>query len=157
MRIKWHYFCDYDKKLVSFLHQCDISTDATSGYQDDFVKIPPMLSFDVYEDYASFPFVVQKMHGICEGIPSIEYTDEDLNSAQFLTVRGSTTQLDLENETESFYCTEYIDDTRARHRDRTDSPFFISKPVKWGTRQFFSCAYALGENHLFCNDIAKNF
>lgn len=157
MRIRWHYYCSYDENLVSFLHSHNISAKITYGYQDETMNIPSLLSFDIYEDHSAFPFVVQQLNGICEGIPSIDYTDDDLNSAQFLTMRGGTMRLDLTNETESFYCTEYIDKTRARHRYRTGTPLFAEKPVKWGTRQFFCCAYTMGENYLFCNDFAKHF
>ncbi len=156
MRIKWHYFCDDNSVLQEVLRQHSIQFDVLPGYQDELLLVPSHLVFDIFEDSPFFPIIRQQIPDGAVSSPSLCFTDNELDAAQWLTVRGKSMQIEIDNASDAFYCEEYIDENCARHRYRTGRSFFLRKPVKWDRRHYFYCSYDLGEDYLFCCDMARD-
>lgn len=155
MRIKWHCFCEDNAELQELLRQYSIQPEVVPGYQDELLSVPARLVFDLFEDAPFFPIIRQQIPEGAVLSASLCFSDDEINAAQWLMVRGQSLELEIDNVSDAFYCEEYIDENRARHRYRTGRPFSLRKPVKWDRRHYFCCAYELGEDYLFCHDTAK--
>ena len=147
MKTKWHYFCTASPELLDALKQHAVPVEISPAYQDELLSIPARLTFDLFEDDSFFADIRAQLPEDTVSTPDLCFSDAELQAAQWLTVRGTNLLLEIANPSDAFYCTEPIDETRARHRYRT---------VKWDRQHYFCCAYDLGDDYLFCRDMAKD-
>ena len=154
MKTKWHYFCTASPELLDALKQHAVPVEISPAYQDELLSIPARLTFDLFEDDSFFADIRAQLPEDTVSTPDLCFSDAELQAAQWLTVRGTNLRLEIANPSDAFYCTEPIDETRARHRYRTGQPFSLRKPVKWDRQHYFCCAYDLGDDYLFCIDSA---
>ena len=86
-----------------------------------------------------------------------EYSVNDLNNAEYLTMRAKNMSFDLEREEKMFEFSEPIATDQWRHKLlKRDTPFYARKPVKWG-KSHLKASFSMSEYHLFCDDIAAVF
>ena len=156
MKTKWHYFCTASPELLDALKQHAVPVEISPAYQDKLLSIPARLTFDLFEDDSFFADIRAQLPEDTVSTPDLCFSDAELQAAQWLTVRGTNLRLEIANPSDAFYCTEPIDETRARHRYRTGQPFSLRMPVKWDRQHYFCCAYDLGDDYLFCRDMAKD-
>lgn len=156
MRIKYHYCLENKFGLTKFLEKFQISYEIC-----EFPEIKyKSCSFDLYEDQKAyemfkmqFPFVSR-----LECIRSIEYSRADIENAEWLSVRNISTKVQWEYDEKAFerscpYKRPFFRDVYYRHTEQKDI-LSATKPVKWGTRQFFSGPNA-ADNLIFCSERAK--
>lgn len=84
------------------------------------------------------------------------YTRNDLDTAEYLTVRAKNMSFALDRENELFELSEMISPGQYRHQRFINSDLHIKKPVKWGQRHI-KATFTLSEAHLFCDDHAAVF
>lgn len=93
-----------------------------------------------------------------DSIKSIEYSKQDIENAEWLTLRSMNTKVQWEYEDKAFrkncsYKRLFIKDLYYRHSEQIDI-LSSSKAVKWGKRQYFSGPNA-ADDLLFCSEKAK--
>lgn len=156
MRIKHHYYIKSRMSLMKFLdkHQIPYKTDNLPGIKGS------MYTFDLYEDQEvykkfilEFPFVARR-----DLIESIEYSKKEIENAEWLTVRSISTKVDWEYDEDAFrqscfYKRPCIKELYYKHSEQV-GVLSVNKPVKWGTRQFFSGPNA-ADNIIFCSEKTK--
>ena len=157
MRIKHHYFYEAKTRLVNFLRKNEIPYEI-SDLPESTKKL---CTFDLYEDqefYWKFRkqfFFLSKYNSF----KSIEYSKQDIENAEWLTLRSMGTKVQWEYEDKAFrrecsYKRLFIKDLYYRHSEQIDI-LSASKEVKWGKKQYFSGPNA-ADDLLFCSEKAKD-
>jgi hypothetical protein len=153
MRVKHHYFITNRFGLLKFLDKYQISYKICKlvDSRDN------TYAFDLYEDQeayvkfrAQFPFI--------GSIKTIEYSKLDIENAEWLSVRNRTTSVQWEYNEKAFkqscpYKRPFLNEVYYRHIEQIDI-LSITKPVKWGKKQFFSGPDSADEI-IFCSERAK--
>ena len=156
MRVKHHYYLEATPRLMNFLNEYNVPYDLS--------RLPEasnnICTFDLYEDKDSFekfkrqfPFVSR-----FNSIKSVEYSKKDIEDAEWLTIRNKNIKVQWEYEENAFHRTcsykrPFIKELYYRHSEQVDV-LSVSKPVKWGKRQFFSGPNA-ADDIIFCSEEAK--
>lgn len=88
----------------------------------------------------------------------MEYSKADLEDAEWLTVRNKSIKVQWEYDENAFkqscpYKRLFLKELYYRHSEQADV-LSVTKPVKWGTRQFFSGPNA-ADDIIFCSERAK--
>lgn len=155
MRRKYHYCLDSSKRLLRFLQAHNMSYTLTP--QPSLNR--ELCTFDLYQDQKinrqfrlHFPFT-------CCIENLIEYSQSEIESADWLFVRSKSTKVEWEYEEGAFsrscrYRRIPQMDMRYCHVEQT-GPLTVVKSVKWNARQFFSGPNS-ADNLLFCSDQAKS-
>lgn len=156
MRIKHHYFFETRASLIKFLDKYNISYDLTTLPEAK----GSICTFDLYEDQdfyikfrKKFPFVSK--YG---AINSIEYSKEEIEKAEWLTVRNISTKVQWEYEEDAFiqscsYKRLFIKELYYRHSKQI-GVLSVDRPVKWDAKHFFSGPNA-ADDIIFCSERAK--
>lgn len=154
MRVKHHYCLGNKIGLLKFLNKFQIP------YQTCEIEDYKSYSFDLYEDQevyvrfrACFPFVSR-----LDSIKTIEYSKAEIENAEWLTVQNISIKVQWEYDENAFkqlcpYKIPFIKEVYHRHLEQADI-LSVTKPVKWGTRQFFSGPSA-ADDIIFCSKRAK--
>ena len=157
MRIQYHYCLENKWGLEKFLNTNEISYEKT----DEWLDGDSLLIFDLYEDekvYTKFkihfPYVA-----MLDADKSVVYSKEDIQNAEWLTVRSKGTKVQWIYNEKAFnqqcpYKRIFIKDIYYRHLQQTDI-LEATKRVHWGRRQYFS-GPATGDTFLFCSERAKS-
>lgn len=157
MRIKYHYFLENKIGLIKFLERFKIpyETCELPGKKGN------VYVFDLYEDQnefakfkSQFPFVSK-----FNSIKTTEYDREDIEKAEWLSIRNKSTKVQWEYDEKAFrqfcpYKRLFLKETYYKHSEQIDF-LSVTKPVKWGTRQFFSGPNA-ADDFIFCSEKAKS-
>lgn len=151
MRIKHHYFMERTKRLKNFLERNNVTYEMCPSIQPDM----SFYVFDLYEDQEIyrkfrilFPFTFS--------FSSIEYSVEEIEEAEWLTVRSVNTKIKREPDQDTFQFSCPRRNGGYRHMEQV-GPFSVEKTnkIKWKTKQFFGGTDATGENYLFCAEKTK--
>lgn len=156
MRIKQHYFYTAKKELISFLEKNKIVYEICDLPESN----NKLCTFDLYEDqelYWQFKkqfFYLPKNNSI----RTIEYSKQEIESAEWLTVRSKGTKVQWEYEEDAFqktcaYKRLFINELYYRHSMQVDL-LSVSKAVKWGSKQYFSGPNT-ADDFLFCSERAR--
>lgn len=140
MRIKCHFGLIAQTRLINFLEKHQVKYILT-----ELVNAKEKLcTFDLYEDQEvyekfkrQFPFTSKY-----DAIKTVEYSKDEIEQAEWLTVRNIGTKVNWEYEEESFdetcsYRRPFIKEIYYRHSEQIGM-LSASNSIKWGTRQFFS-------------------
>lgn len=156
MRIKHHYCLENKRELVRFLEKFQIAYEI---YEQQEIKYNVCI-FDLYEDQEAykkfklkFPFITKY-----DSINSIEYSKEEIENAEWLTVRNSSIKVQWKYEEEAFiqscaYKRLFIKDLYYRHSKQTGL-LSADQPVKWDAKHFFSGPNAT-DDIIFCSERTK--
>lgn len=154
MRIKHHYCLEKRRKLQMFLEKNQIKYELCPSPN-------PELSwcvFDLYEDQELF----KKFRILFPLSLSItiepEYSKEEIETAQWLTVRSINPKVDRESDenTFQFSCPRGNNHREVKYRHIEQiGPFLSRKKIKWKANQFFGGTDATGENYMFCKEKTK--
>ncbi len=147
MKTKYHYSCIYRYELQRLLEQNNVKYETSSF---PFLKKGSYLTFDLYEEDAAFKEIAKEIDSTELCFRQIEYLEEDLLNAEWLTVRCSNASIDLAREDSIFRCYD-----GCHHREISGSTFYLNKPVRWGNKHFVA-SYDLGVEYLFCDERARN-
>lgn len=86
-----------------------------------------------------------------------EYSQNDLNKAEYLTIRARNMSFDLERGENIFEFSEPIAPNQWRHKVlKRKTQFYAKKSVKWG-KSHIKASFSLSEYHMFCDDVAAAF
>lgn len=156
MRIKQHYFYIAKKELISFLEKNKIAYEICDLPESN----NKLCTFDLYEDqefYWQFKkqfFYLSKYNSI----RTIEYSKQEIESAEWLTVRSKGKKVQWEYEEDAFrkdcsYKRLFVKELYYRHSTQVNI-LSASKAIKWGAKQYFSGPNA-ADDFLFCSGKAK--
>lgn len=156
MRIKHHYFYISKNELIRFLEKNKIAYEICDLPETN----NKLCTFDLYEDqefYWQFKkrfFYLSKYNSIS----TIEYSKEEIESAEWLSVRSMSTKVQWEYDEDAFrktcsYKKLFVKNLYYRHSVQVDI-LSASKAIKWGTKQYFSGPNA-ADDFLFCSEKAK--
>lgn len=156
MRIKHHYFLGSKNSIISFLDKYKIPYKVDSLPESQY----KICTFDLYEDQEVFKLFNHRFH-IFPGydtFKSIEYSKQEIESAEWLTLRSIGTKVQWEYEEDAFQTTcaykrLFIKELYYRHSVQVDI-LSASKAIKWGARQYFSGPNA-ADDFLFCSEKAR--
>lgn len=156
MRIK-HYYCLKNKKrLVKFLDRFQVPYEISNFPEIGFERC----CFNLYEDQDVYTKFKWQFFGISrfDSIKSVEYSKEEIESAEWFTIRSIGTKVQWEYEENTFqktcsYRRPLIKELYYRHSKQIDI-LSVRKPVNWGTRQYFSGPNA-ADDLIFCSEKAK--
>ena len=160
MRIK-HYYCLKNKfGLLRFLNRYEIPYQTEDSFEvlGTSVQVSDKeYLFELYEDQKvyekfkqQFPFVSR-----LDSITTCEYSQGEIEEAQWLFVRNKSVKVQWEYDEYAFqrscgYKRPFQKEMEYRHEEQIGY-LSVTKPVRWGTRQFFSGPNAADEL-LFCSD-----
>lgn len=170
MHYIWHYYIageafeNIPEKLKEYNIPCEISRMASNP------NIFANVIFEIEETHPNFQEVLDFLPSktdtslyadVPENLVAIQhypvYSNEELRSAKWLSVRSSFRKVDPCNweQLQKPSCivrTNRLGVPIGRH-DGESGEYIIKGPIKWGTRHFASVVY--GEHGLFCDDFAK--
>lgn len=160
MRIK-HYYCLKNKfGLLRFLNRYEIPYQTEDSFEvlGTSVQVSDKeYLFELYEDQKvyekfkqQFPFVSR-----LDSITTCEYSQGEIEEAQWLFVRNKSVKVQWEYDEYAFqrscgYKRPFQKEMEYRHEEQIGY-LSVTKPVRWGTRQFFSGPNA-ADDLLFCSD-----
>lgn len=156
MRIKHHYYLEGKNNLINFLDKYKIPYKVNVLPESQ----KKMCTFDLYEDQEFYELFKYQflLFSRYESIKSIEYSKQEIESAEWLTVRSIGTKVQWEYEEDAFrrtcsYKRLFIKELYYRHSIQIDI-LSASKAIKWGAKQYFSGPNA-ADDFLFCSEKAK--
>lgn len=155
MRIQYHYCENPSKRLRNFLDYYKIPYEVAPWGDSEYMYV-----FDLYKDIDAYKEFKKHFPLLSRnGLGSIVYSKEEIENAKWLAVRCATTKVQWEYEEESFSrgCVRkrfFVRNLRYNHEEQTGI-LASTKPVRWGTRQYFSGPNA-ADDLLFCSEKAKN-
>lgn len=156
MRIKYHYYLEAKEKILHFLNKYEIPYELSRFPQDNC----SMCVFDLFEDQSCYEKFKQQFPLISRmnAEKYIEYSKEDIASAEWLTIRSKSKKVQWRYEETAFYKScpykrMFIKETYYRHIEQIGI-LSVDKSVKWGTRQFFAGPNT-ADDMLFCSKQAK--
>ena len=150
MRIKHHYCLKNKIRLVDFLDKFQIPYEVDES----------SCTFDLYEDQEVYKkFIIQFPFNTIASLKAVEYSKEELENAQWLSVRNISIKVQWEFDEKAFkkscsYKKILTKELYHRHCEQVDVLSAV-KPVRWGSRQFFSGPNSADEI-IFCSEKIKN-
>ena len=163
MHYTWHYniigsnLYKLHTELLEY-HNLSIEPFYRPG-SDDLVAVV----VDVEETHIHFQDIIALLGGSENtGYTTVmhfpKYTEAEMLSAQWLSVRSSYSKVIPENEFEitNYYCSNGTDSAGNIHWQHKDESgmYVVKKGVKWGRQHFASSI--TGEQYLFCSDSARS-
>lgn len=156
MRIKHHYFYIAKNELISFLEKNKISYEICDLPE----TTNKLCTFDLYEDQELYWQFKKRFFYLLKhnSIRTIEYSKQEIENADWLSVRSIGTKVQWEYEKDAFqrtcpYKRLFIKNLDYRHSKQVDI-LTVSKAIKWGAKQYFSGPNA-ADDFLFCSEKAK--
>lgn len=155
MRIKHHYYLESKNSIISFLDKYKIPYKVNLLPESQ----KKMCTFDLYEDQEVYELFEHRFRFAgYDSIKSIEYSKQEIESAEWLTLRSMGTKVQWEYEEDAFqktcsYKRLFIKELYYRHSIQVDI-LSVSKAIKWGAKQYFSGPNA-ADDFLFCSEKAR--
>ena len=154
MKTQMYYYIPYDLELAEILNRYSHSYNHVT----EFVKYgyEPMLQFYVNKEDEVWNEIKDKLPR--EDVHRLVFTDHELSSAKWLTVRSTNMKIDSEGDnTFSYVCPGEIYPPYLTKYHTTQVGKYEFKPVKWKNNNHFYSTYLMGFETIFCDDFAKNF
>lgn len=154
MRTKYHYYLRKKENLLHFLNEHGVTYTLTVLPEAD----TEMCSFDLYDDQEALSQFRRRHPFLTYTVKSVEYSDSEIETADWLFIRSKTSKVDWVYEEHAFslscpYRRVFQHDTHYNHTEQIDFLTAV-KPVKWNARQFFSGPNT-ADDLLFCSALAK--
>lgn len=154
MRIKHHYFLEKKRKLQIFLEKNHIRYEICPSTDTKLV----WCVFDLYEDEEAFRRFKILFPFSFSITVEVEYSIEEIEAAEWLTVRSLNTKIkrEFDEKTFQFSCPfgNPCRELKYRHIEQV-GPFLTKKKVNWKANQFFCGTDGTGENYIFCAEKTK--
>lgn len=109
-------------------------------------------SFDVLESSPAYSHLIQTTG--CTPIKNVKFSDDEMQSAKWLTCTPINAKLSLRKEDISFTLLECYGEGLAHHRIMSGAPFYVAAPISRKSNQHFFTADET-PHHLFCTEHAK--
>ena len=158
MRIKHHYYLEMSKRLRKFLDKNHIEYEIDNAQSClSPRKMLPECEFVLYKDQKCFR-IFKILFPFAFSMVDVEYSPEEIETAEWLTVRSINAKVNIEFEEKAFKNScPYVGARRGlkyRHTEKV-GPFSTKKKIKWKTNHFFCGLNTTGENYMFCPEKTK--
>ena len=155
MKTQMYYNLPYDEKVASILKEHKIKYkyyDFNSGIGEAY----PHMSFYLFKEDAVWDVLKNILPK--KDVHSLVFTDEELLSAKWLTVRSTNMKIDSLNEdTYDYFCPGEKDKSKRYGAHQRQIAPFEFRPIKWKNNNHFYSCYHGGYYTIFCDDLAKQF
>lgn len=153
MNIKYHYCLKPSHKARRFLNKFHVKFDAVCDVRGQ----PYLYSFELWDGTDAY-LCAKRLFPVYSPIPSMEYTEHEIMSAEWLTVKACSCSVKLADsgDTYSFSCpikNPFFPTVKYRHAEQTGL-FAIERPVIWKNKVFGGPDTA--DNLIFCSEHGKH-
>ena len=152
MRIKHRYgYNSSETQITKFLDIQGIKYDQTGG----------IITFEIYNDHENCNYIIKFMeaHSVSENLSEAQYTKDEINAAQWLSVRSTwrngypQPQDDMGYRFSTYDSTNYCEKCRFGLIQKEN--FMLKKEPNWGTRDFLMINWI--QDELFISKNAEKF
>ena len=158
MRIKYHYApaISAHSRLTNFLEKRNISYELCPLVGGTNYRL---CVFDLYRDQDEFIEFRIRFPFLSWITESIEYTESEIETAEWLFVRSMSKLVKWEYHSSAFqqsceYKKPFLHDKYYKHSEQI-KPLTATQKMKWSTRRYFS-GPDTAEDFIFCSKRAKN-
>lgn len=145
--------CDYNKNIEDALIDVKIKYERYQEANYDW------LIFYLDRDAQEYDVVLKAiedahMPGKPTMTKSLSFTKEELDNAEWLTVRPICKKIDTYDDRFCFNGCQGVGKWTCFSKRRT-YPMYCNKPIKWGKNHYFYASYECGYIDMYCSDAAR--